>query len=126
MKTQILAYLAIPMLCVSYAQAGINGTYKIRGTEINEGEKLTFSGTVKISQSKVGKYSFNFSDGDIARFSFKFNKPLKELKTPQTVTYSSSIGSGTATFSYAGGRHQVAFSYKAKGANIKGSGKGTK
>ena len=126
MKTQILAYLAIPMLCASYAQAGINGTYKVCGIEINEGEKLTFSGTVKVSQSKVGKYSLNFSDGDKGTFSFKFNKPLKELKTPQTVTYSSSIGSGTATFSYAGGRHQVVFNYKAKGEDIRGSGKGVK
>ena len=126
MKTQILAYLAIPMLCVSYAQAGINGTYKIRGTEINEGEKTTFSGTVKISQSKVGKYSFNFSDGDSATYSFKFNKPLKEVKTPQTVNYSSSLGTGTATFSYASGRYQVVFNYKAKGADIRGSGKGMK
>lgn len=114
------------MLCVSYAQAGINGTYKIRGTEINEGEKLTFSGTVKVSQSNVGKYSLNFSDGGSATYSFKFTKPLKELKTPQTVNYSSSLGTGTATFSYASGRYQVAFTYKAKGANIKGSGKGTK
>lgn len=126
MKKQILAYLSLPILVTSSAHAGINGTYKVRGIEINEGEKLTFSGTVKVSQSKVGKYSLNFSDGDNGTFSFKFNKPLKELKTPQTVNYSSSLGTGTATFSYASGHYQVAFTYKAKGANVKGTGRGMK
>ena len=52
----IITCCALPLFFISFAEAGINGIYKIRGTEINQGEKLTFSGTVQVSQSKVGKY----------------------------------------------------------------------
>ena len=110
----------------SNAQAGINGTYKVRGTETSDGEKLTFTGTVQVSQYKLGKYSLKFSDGDNSPFSFKFTKALKDIKTPQTVSCYSSQGTGTATFSYVSGHYKVEFTYKAKGENITGSGKGVK
>ena len=54
MKNIIITCCALPLFVASYAKAGINGTYKVRGTESNDGEKLTFTGTVKVSQYKIG------------------------------------------------------------------------
>ena len=126
MKNILIACCALPLFLATSAEAGINGTYKVRGTEFSDGEKLTFTGTVQVSQYKLGKYSLKFSDDDNSPFTFKFTKALKDIKTPQTVSCYSSQGTGTATFSYASGHYRVEFSYKAKGENIKGSGKGVK
>ena len=65
-------------------------------------------------------------DDDNSPFSFKFSKTLRDIKTPQTVSYSSNLGTGTATFSYVSGHYRIEFTYKAKGENIKGSATGTK
>ncbi len=126
MKNILITCCALPLFLATSAEAGINGIYKVRGTEYSDGEKLTFTGTVQVSQYKLGKYSLKFSDDDNSPFSFKFTKALKDIKTPQTVSCYSSGGTGTATFSYVSGHYRVEFTYKAKGENIKGSGKGVK
>ena len=126
MKNILITCCALPLFFATSAEAGINGVYKVRGTEFNDGEKLTFTGTVQVSQYKLGKYSLKFSDDDNSPFSFKFSKALRDIKTPQTVSYNSNLGTGTATFTYVSGHYKVEFTYKATGENIRGAGKGVK
>ena len=126
MKNRFLTCCILPLFLATFAEAGINGTYKVRGAEFSDEEKLTFTGTVQVSQYKIGKYSLKFSEDDNSPFSFKFSKALRDIKTPQTVSCYSSGGTGTATFSYVSGHYRVEFTYKAKGENIRGSGKGVK
>ena len=126
MNNALLTCCIFPFLLTPAAQAGINGIYKVRGTETNDGKKLTFSGTVTVSKYKTGKYSLNYSDGDAGTFSFPFSKLLKDNRPTQTVTYSSSQGSGSATFKNVNGLYKVQFTYKAKGEPISGSGSGSK
>lgn len=110
------------------AKGGINGTYEVRGTENDNGDRYKFTGTVKVSKFKAGSYSLTFNDGERASSSFKFNfsTPLKETTSPQTVNCYSSRGTGTATFRFVNGHYKLEFTYKAKGANVRGSGTGSK
>lgn len=125
-KNSLLACCILPLCLTSAARAGINGIYKIHGNEYDEGEKYSFTGTVTISKLTTGAYALKFDDGDKAAFKFSFKTPLKDSHKTQTVNYSSSLGTGSATFSYANGHHKVQFSYKAKYADVKGSGSGIK
>lgn len=126
MKNVLISFCALPLLLAPLAEAGINGTYKVRGTETENGEKYTFTGTVVVSKYKSGKYALKFDDGDSATFTFKFSKPLKDVTTPQTVNGSSKLGTAKATFRFVQGQYKVNFTYKANGANVSGSGSGTK
>ena len=91
MKKQILAYLSLPILVTSYAQAGINGSYKVRGSETHGGQKFSFTGTVSVTNYKSGKYALNFNDGDRVTYRFNFSKPLKETIATQMVTAKNNI-----------------------------------
>ncbi len=126
MKNALLTCCVLPLLLTSAAQAGINGIYNVRGTETNDGEKLTFFGTVTVSKYKTGKYSLKFSNGDAGTIRFPFNKLLKDNSPTQTVTFSSSQFSGSATFKNVNGLYKVQFTYKEKGEPISGSGSGSK
>jgi len=126
MKNILLTCCALPLFFSPQAAAGINGTYNVRGTETDNGDKFTFTGTVKISSFKSGSYNLKFNDGENTSFNLTFSKPLKETTATQTVNGSSSKGTGTATFRYVGGHYKVEFNYKAKGADVKGSGAGIK
>ncbi|RYD19678.1 MAG: hypothetical protein EOP88_18040 [Verrucomicrobiaceae bacterium] len=126
MNQTLLTCCLLPVFLSPLATAGINGTYKVKGTETENGKKYAFTGTVKISNYKNGKYTLKFADGEVTAFTFKFNKPLKDLSPAQTVSGSSSLGTGNATFKLAKGKYTVTFDYKAKGADVKGSGTGSK
>lgn len=127
MKNALLACCVLPLFLSSAAEAGINGTYKVRGSETSGGQKYTFSGTVTVAKFKTASYDLNFhDDGDNAAFKLTFSPALKETTKTQTVDCASRLGTGTATFSYVNGSYKVQFSYKGKGGGVKGSGTGTK
>ena len=109
------------------AQAGVNGVYKIEGTETEGAARYNFTGTLKVTNYKTGKYVIDLGDGEgLVSFKFDFSKRLKNITRPQTVSYSNNLGSGTATFTQAAGVYSVKFKYKEKGSDIRGSGSGTK
>lgn len=125
MKTALccLLPLALPLT----AHAGINGAYKVTGTETDSGGKYTFSGTITVTNYKAASYSLKFNDsGENANFRLNFTTPLKDSTLTQKVNCTSSIGTGTATFSYVAGHYKVDFTYKSKSGNVKGSGTGRK
>lgn len=126
MNQTLLTCALLPVFLSPLATAGINGTYKVKGTEIENGKKYAFNGTVTISKYRSGKYSLKFADGEKTAFTFTFNKPLKDAAPVQTVSGTSPLGTGNATFKLNKGKYTVSFDYKAKGANVKGSGTGTK
>lgn len=108
------------------AEAGVNGVYNVQGAEVEDGARYNFTGTVTVINYKTGKYALDLGDGEgLVSFKFKFSKPLKNITKPQTVTYSSNLGSGTATFTQSAGVYKVRFKYKDNGGNISGSGAGT-
>lgn len=125
MKIALLTCCILPLLA-PVTQAGINGTYKVRGIEKDNGKNYSFTGTVKVSGYNKGKYSLRFNDGENATFEFTFSQKLKDDAKSQTVSYSSKLGTGKATFKLVGDQYKVDFTYKAKGANIQGSGSGSK
>ncbi|MES2474805.1 MAG: hypothetical protein V4640_03420 [Verrucomicrobiota bacterium] len=126
MKTILFSCCALPLLLSNLAEAGINGTYKVRGTETEAGDKYSFSGSVKVASYLNGTYALKFSDGDSATYKFKFTKPLKETTASQTVTARNSIGTSTATFYSKSGKRWVKFSYKSLDGSVKGQGTGSK
>jgi hypothetical protein len=126
MKNALLACGVLPLFLSPIANAGINGTYRVTGTEKENGKNYPFTGTVVVSRYKSGTYSLRFNDGDSASFKFTFNKALKDKIPSQTVSGASSIGTGSATFRYVNGGYKLKFDYKAKGANVSGSGSGSK
>lgn len=126
MKNALFALCAAALVLAPSVHAGINGTYKARGTESDNGVKHSFTGTVTISNYKSGTYALKFDDGERVSYKFNFTKRLKETTAPQSVNCYSTLGTGTATFRYVNNRYKVAFTYKAKGANVRGSGTGTK
>lgn len=126
MKTTLLACCLAPLLLAPPAQAGINGTYKVSGTEYNYGKKYFFNGTVKVSNYKAGEYVLRFNNGETSILNFKFSKRLKDKAASQKVDCSSSRGFGSATFRYVKGHYQVDFTYQASGFDVKGFGSGSK
>jgi hypothetical protein len=126
MKKQLLAYCVLPLFFTPLANAGINGTYRVSGSETADGEKLSFTGTVKVARFLNGAYSLKFSDGENATYTFKFTKPLKETTASQTVTAKNNIGTSTATFYSKSGKMWVKFKYKSLDGTLKGNGTGSK
>lgn len=126
MKYALLTFCSLSLILAPAAHAGINGTYKVTGTETDHGKKYSFTGTVKVSSYKTGKYSLKFNDGDTTAFTFIFSKLLNDNSPLQTVACSSSQGTGNATFKKVNGLYKVQFNYQAKGAPISGSGTGSK
>ena len=126
MKNILLTYCALPLLLAPLAEAGINGTYKVRGSETEDGQKFAFTGSVTVSNYKAGKYALKFADGEGVTYKFSFSKPLQETTTTQTVNAFNSQGTSTATFSQKSGKFSVKFSYKSKDGSVRGSGTGSK
>jgi hypothetical protein len=127
MKFPLITCCILPLVLPMAAQAGINGVYTIQGTEIEDGARYSFTGTLTVINNKTGKYVLDLGDGEgLVSFKFNFSKRLKEITKPQTVTYSNNLGSGTATFSQTAGMYKLKFTYKEKGSNIRGFGTGTK
>lgn len=126
MKNILLTYCALPLLLAPLAQAGINGTYRVSGSETASGDKESFSGVVKVASYLNGTYSLKFSGGERATYNFKFTKPLKETTASQTVTAKNSIGTSTATFYSKSGKMWLKFSYKSLDGSVKGQGTGSK
>lgn len=126
MKNALLTCCVLPFLLAPATHAGINGIYKVRGTESQNGEKSFFTGTVIVSNYNKGKYALKFNDGGNAPFTFTFSKKLKDMVPIQTVSASSSQGTASATFKIADGKYQLNFTYKAKGEDIRGAGTGSK
>jgi hypothetical protein len=115
MKLSLLACCVLPLVLPMAAQAGINGVYKIRGTEIDEGTRYSFTGTLKVINYKTGKYVLDIGDGEgLISFKFDFSKRLKDIAKEQKVTFSNNLGSGSATFTRTGGVYKVKFNYKGK------------
>ena len=117
---------ALFLTCPSTALAGINGTYKVSGTEKDHGKNYSFTGTVVVSKYKTGKYDLKFNDGDKTAFTFAFKTPLKDKVKEQTVEGVSNQGTAKATFTFAKDVYKVNFTYKSKDGSVSGSGKGTK
>lgn len=126
MKYATLAICATALVITTSANAGVNGTYRVRGSETDDGEKFSFNGTVMVSSYKSGTYSLKFNDGDKTTYKFTFTKRLKETAATQTVNAYNDIGTSTATFYQKDGKSCVKFTYKSKDGSVKGSGTGSK
>lgn len=126
MKSLLVSLWVLPLLASASADAGINGKYSISGNENDNGARYTFRGTLTISQFKKGNYNLVFNDGDRSTFGFTFRTPLRETKARQTVSFSSPLGTGAATFRFLNGKYKVIFNYKSKDGSVAGSGTGLK
>lgn len=126
MKNAILAICTTALILTTTANAGVNGSYRVSGSETADGEKLKFTGTVTVSNYKAGTYSLKFEDGEKATYKFSFSKPLKETTASQTVNAFNNLGTSTATFYRQNGKTRVKFSYKSKDGSLRGSGLGSK
>lgn len=124
MKTALRCLL--PFALTIAAHAGINGTYKVTGSETDSGKRYPFSGTITVINYKSASYSLKFNDGDKTSFKLNFKTPLKDITRTQTVDCINSLGTGTATFKYVGGDYKLAFTYRSKSGSVKGSGSGAK
>lgn len=114
--------LALPMA----AQAGINGTYKVLGAEVEGRRSYRFTGTVNVTDYKTCKCTLDLGDGaGLLSFTFDFSRPLKDSTRPQTVNFTSKQGSGLATFTKSEGEYRILFEYAEKGSSIRGVGSGT-
>ena len=67
MKNRLLAYCALPLFFAPFAEAGINGTYRVSGSETAAGDKESFTGTVKVASYLFapGKTWFYYVKGGI-------------------------------------------------------------
>lgn len=92
MKTTLLTSSTFALVLSTSAFAGVNGKYKVTGSETAGGEKYTFTGTLTVSKYKSGTYSLKFSDGDQTSYIFTFSKPIKETKSSQTVSAFNNLG----------------------------------
>lgn len=124
MKTA-LRYL-LPLTLTVAAHAGINGTYKVTGTETESGQNYGFSGTITVANYKSANYTLKFNGGEKSNFKVNFVTPVKDVKSTQTVNCTSSQGTATATFTYEGGKYNLAFTYRSKSGSVRGKGTGTK
>jgi hypothetical protein len=124
MKTALRCIL--PFVVTVAAHAGINGTYKVSGSETASGQDYTFNGTITVNNYKSANYALKFNDGDRANFKVNFVTPVKDIKSKQTVNLTSSQGTGTATFTFEGGKYNLAFTYRSKSGSVRGKGTGTK
>lgn len=129
MKSTLLAVITATPLLISQVSAGVNGTYRVSGSENDNGERTTFTGTVKVVNYRSGTYNLQYSgDGatSTSRFTFTFSKPLKETTNSQTVVASNKLGTSSATFYKKSGKMHVKFSYKSKDGSVRGQGSGSK
>lgn len=126
MKTAILAFCTSALVLTTPAIAGINGTYKVSGSETADGEKLSFRGTISISNYTAGQYNLKFADGESATYKFKFKTPLKKTSSSQTVNAFNNLGTSVATFTQKDGKFTIKFTYRSKNGSLKGSGSGSK
>jgi len=127
MSSGIKAMLfAVPLVLTQPLVAGVNGTYRVSGSEKDHGEKFTFTGSVKITNYKSGIYNLKFSDGEQIALDFALDKRLKDGLKSQTVTGSNNRITTSATFQMINGRYQVQFSYRSKDGNVRGQGSGSK
>ena len=126
MKNILLTYCALPLFLAPLAEAGINGTYRVNGSETEAGDRESFTGTVKVASYLNGTYALKFSGGDKVTYNFRFTKPLKETTASQTVTAKNNIGTSTVTFYPKSGKMWVKFSYKSLDGSVKGQGTGSK
>lgn len=127
MKTAILAFCASALAFSTLANAGVNGIYKVRGAETEDGNRYPFTGTVTVSNYNAGKYQLNFEDGGgNTTFTFKFLKPLKQSTKPQTVNAYNKLGTSVAKFYQEGGKFKIEFTYKSKDGSVRGAGAGSK
>jgi hypothetical protein len=117
-------FIASPLLLAQPLLAGVNGTYRVSGSETNSGDNYTFTGTIKVTSYLNGTYNLSFSDGDRASYKFKFTKPIKETNASQTVTAKNNIGTSSVTFYSKKGKKWVKFSYKSLDGSVKGQGSG--
>ncbi len=116
---------ALFFACPSTALAGVNGTYKVSGTEKDHGKNYSFTGTAVITKYKTGKYDLKFNDGDKTAFTFTFKTKLKDNVKEQTVDGLSNKGTGKVTFLLSKGVYKVNFTYRSTDGSISGSGKGS-
>lgn len=126
MKTTLLAFSASALVLTTSTFAGVNGTYKVTGSETVSGQRYAFTGTVTVSKYKSGKYAFKFSDGEQATYTFVFSKPLKETKQSQTLSAFNDLGTSSATFVEKGGKATIKFTYRSKDGSVRGTGSGSK
>jgi hypothetical protein len=126
MKTTLLAFGASALVLTSSAHAGVNGTYRVTGSETVNGQRYAFTGTVAVSNYKSGTYAFRFSDGERVNYVFNFSRPLKETKLTQTVSAFNNLGTSSATFVEKGGKATIKFTYRSKDGSVRGTGSGSK
>ena len=126
MKTTLLAFSAAAFVLSTSADAGVNGTYKVTGSETVNGQRYAFTGTVAVSKYKSGTYALKFSDGERVTYTFAFSKPLKETKLTQTVSAFNNVGTSSATFVEKGGKATIKFTYRSKDGSVRGAGSGSK
>lgn len=125
-KQIFLSAFALLFISSSIASAGIDGTYRIRGTERAYGGKYPFTGSLVVSGHKRGVFTLHFEDGAVVKMYFYFDPRLKDGLKTQTVESSTPPGNGTVTFRRINGAYRITFNYKAKHTDVKGSGKGRK
>ncbi len=122
-----LCSLVVSVLTFSnVASAGVNGKYKVSGSETEDGKTYSITGNLKVSSYKSATLTYNAGDGTSDSFTFKFNKRLNEVSTPQTVTAYNSEGTGTLNFTFKRGKNFVKFTYRSRDGYVRGSVSGSK
>ena len=132
MKNTLFICIGFIALLGTDVCAGINGKYKVKGTERYYGSKYSFQGSVSVTGYNSGSFKIDYNDGDRSDGTYKlnFDTPLKETRKKQTVTCTwreaGYNGTATLTFKGTGGGYSVDFTYKATGASVRGTGSGSK
>lgn len=127
MKTALQAIIvATPLLLSQLSFAGVNGTYRVSGSETESGGKTTFTGTVKITDYRKGTYALKMKDGENPTYIFTFDKPLKETTASQTFTAKNKIGTASGSIFRKDGKMRVKFTYKSLDGSVRGQGSGSK
>ena len=128
MKTKLmhlfLATLAVFVLGLSGASAGVLGKYNVSGRE----GPYSFRGTLTFTSPKVCVIRLRYSDGDSVTVKGRLKTALKDTKKKQTSRFTWSVygmsGSGTLTVSGVKTGYKATFSYS--GAGVSGRGSGSK
>ena len=130
MKTKltqlILAIIAMLVLGIASASAGVLGKYHVKGSE----GPYTFKGTLKLTSYNTATVRLKYSDGDSLVTKGRFKTPLKNTKKSQTVNCVWSAyglkGTGKLTISGSSKGYKTTFSYNVSSVGVSGRGSGSK
>jgi hypothetical protein len=109
-----LFFCFLLLFALPTANADINGTYKVSGSEREGGQTLSFGGTLRVRENSRGRFNLKLREEFPAPpliFRVTFSKLLRENVRSQTVRYSGTNVTGTATFRRVRGSYTVNFSH---------------